>query len=309
VLTGAFLTFTGALTIMAVMEISTIAIGLMVGVRSFNKETGGAMKYLLLYTVIFRILMLIDLSLGVVDNLVFLGGVGMVRCSIFTFYSKLPVFRFHQWLPKAHVEVTARASAILGGIMLKFGAPVVRATIGIELGPLVVSSVITIFRLRLMSWCRDFKVWVAFSSITHMSLMFLCMFKYVSSAVGIYLMAHTLLSSSMFWHFSKEYQMRRTRSFYHFNNYGDSWLTYIWLRLPIFITFVIELHLFEKLFYFELSSSLLFFRLMVYFIVVALMMCHSSISSDSVADSEGVLCYWMSYIAVSWFVLIMWFSI
>jgi len=48
---------------------------------------------------------------------------------------------------------------------------------------------------------------------------------------------------------------------------------------------------------------------MIYFIVVALMMCHNSISSDSVSDSEGVLCYWLSYILVSWLVLIMWFSI
>merc|ERR1712193_379745 len=158
------------------------------------------------------------------------------------------------------------------GVMLKFGAPVVRSFIGIE--------------LRL-----------------------LCLFKYVSSAVVIYLMAHTLLSSSMFWCFSKEYQMRRTRSFYHFNNYGDSWLTYIWLGLPVFITFVIELHLFEKLFYFELRSSTLFFGLMVYFIIVALMMCHNSVSSDSVADSERLLCYWLSYVLVSWLVLMMWFSI
>lgn len=86
-------------------------------------------------------------------------------------------------------------------------------------------------------------------------------------------------------------------------------MTYIWLRLPIFITFVIELHLFEKLFYFECVSSFLFFRLMVYFIVVALMMCHNSVSSDSVSDSEGALCYWLSYVLVSWLVLTMWFSI
>lgn len=193
---------------MAVMEISTIAIRLMVGVRSFNKETRGAMKYLVIYTVIFRVLMLVDLSFRVVDSLVFLSGVGVIGCSMFTFYSKLPVFGFHQWLPKAHVEVTARASAILRGVMLKFGAPVVRSFIGIELRPLVLSCVVTVCGLRLMSWCGDFKVWVAFSSITHMSLMFLCLFKYVSSAVVIYLMAHTLLSSSMFWCFSKEYQMR-----------------------------------------------------------------------------------------------------
>lgn len=147
VLTVFFLVFTGALSVMAVMEISTVAIGLMVGIRSFNKETGGAMKYLLLYTVIFRVLMLVDLSFGVVDSLVFLGGIGVVRCSMFTFYSKLPVFGFHQWLPKAHVEVTARASAILRGVMLKFRAPIVGIIIGVDLGPLVLSSVITICRL------------------------------------------------------------------------------------------------------------------------------------------------------------------
>lgn len=306
IITLLFLVSSGALLVMATMEVSTVVIGLMVGLRAFNKETGRAMKYLLIFTVVFRVLMLLDLSFGVVDSLVYLGIVRVVGRSLLVFYSKLPIFMFHQWLPKAHVEVTARASAVLGGVMLKFGAPVVRGVL-VRGWWMIFSFVATRLRLSLMSWSRDFKVWVAFSSITHMTLMFLCLFKYVSGAVVIYLGVHTILSSAMFWHFSKEYGIYRTRSFYHFNNYGDSWLTYIWLGLPLFVTFIVELHLFEKLFYLERFSRLMYFRVLRYFVAVALMLCHNSVSSDKSRGSEDTLGYWLSMVLVSWLVRVTWF--
>lgn len=307
-LTFLFLVSVKAMSVMAVLEASTVAIRLMVGAGSFNKETGGAMKYLLVYTIILGLLVLVDLGFRLLDILIYVVG-GVLRCSILTFYSKLPVFGVHQWLPKAHVEVTAGASAILRGVMLKFGAPVVGSIVGLELRGLVLSILLTVWGIQLMGWTSDFKVWVAFSSITHMTLMFLVMFKYITVAVAIYLMAHTIMSSAMFWHFSKEYQMRRTRSYYHFGNYGDSWLVYIWLGLPLFITFLIELHLFEKLLYFDGVSGLVYLSMLIYFIVVALSKCHSSVGVEGVYDSENGGAYWLSYVAISWLVALMWFSV
>jgi len=38
-----------------------------------------------------------------------------------SFLVKFPVFFFHQWLPKAHVEAPVRGSMILAGILLKLG--------------------------------------------------------------------------------------------------------------------------------------------------------------------------------------------
>lgn len=37
------------------------------------------------------------------------------------FLVKSPVFMFHLWLPKAHVEAPVSGSMILAGVLLKFG--------------------------------------------------------------------------------------------------------------------------------------------------------------------------------------------
>lgn len=37
------------------------------------------------------------------------------------FLVKLPIYGFHGWLPKAHVEAPLRGSIILAGILLKLG--------------------------------------------------------------------------------------------------------------------------------------------------------------------------------------------
>lgn len=36
-------------------------------------------------------------------------------------FSKLPVFRLHQWLPKVHVEASMIGSFFLAGLILKIG--------------------------------------------------------------------------------------------------------------------------------------------------------------------------------------------
>lgn len=41
--------------------------------------------------------------------------------SVFAFIVKLPIFIFHLWLPKAHVEAPVAGSMILAGVLLKLG--------------------------------------------------------------------------------------------------------------------------------------------------------------------------------------------
>lgn len=40
---------------------------------------------------------------------------------IMAFLIKLPVFSFHLWLPKAHVESSTVGSMVLAGVLLKLG--------------------------------------------------------------------------------------------------------------------------------------------------------------------------------------------
>ena len=79
--------------------------------------------------------------------------------------------------------------------------------------------------------------------------------------------------------------------------------------MPIFITFVIELHLFEKLLYFEGVGRILYLSMLIYFIVVALSKCHSSVRGDGCNDPENGSAYWLTYVSISWLVLLMWFSV
>jgi NADH-ubiquinone oxidoreductase chain 4 len=42
-------------------------------------------------------------------------------CIILAFLVKIPIYLFHLWLPKAHVEAPIAGSMILAGILLKLG--------------------------------------------------------------------------------------------------------------------------------------------------------------------------------------------
>ncbi len=41
--------------------------------------------------------------------------------TVLAFLVKLPIFIFHLWLPKAHVEAPIAGSIILAGVLLKLG--------------------------------------------------------------------------------------------------------------------------------------------------------------------------------------------
>ena len=51
------------------------------------------------------------------------GGLNLIifRLSMIVFLVKLPVFIFHLWLPKAHVEAPVEGSMVLAGVLLKLG--------------------------------------------------------------------------------------------------------------------------------------------------------------------------------------------
>ena len=59
--------------------------------------------------------------IGLVDSVVNAETSSLVWyfCTVFAFLVKLPVFVFHLWLPKAHVEAPVAGSMILAGVLLK----------------------------------------------------------------------------------------------------------------------------------------------------------------------------------------------
>nr|YP_010490506.1 NADH dehydrogenase subunit 4 [Smilium sinense]UWM12992.1 NADH dehydrogenase subunit 4 [Smilium sinense] len=98
--------------------------------------------------------------------------------SIFAFLVKLPVFYFHLWLPKAHVEAPVSGSMMLAGVLLKLGCYGLMRMMMFFNGMIsYISSLLVSIGLMggmLVSFiCLrqvDLKSLIAYSSVSHMGL-------------------------------------------------------------------------------------------------------------------------------------------
>nr|YP_009343056.1 NADH dehydrogenase subunit 4 [Faxonius luteus]APS87283.1 NADH dehydrogenase subunit 4 [Faxonius luteus] len=129
--------------------------------------------------------------------------------TVLAFVVKLPMYLFHLWLPKAHVEAPVAGSMILAGVLLKLGGyGLIRVlSVFVEenkvfcwvwVGVSVLGGVfVSILCLRQV----DMKSLIAYSSVAHMSLVFggLVVFSWwgMNGAV-IIMVGHGLCSSGLF---------------------------------------------------------------------------------------------------------------
>nr|YP_009346412.1 NADH dehydrogenase subunit 4 [Clistocoeloma sinense]AOR53791.1 NADH dehydrogenase subunit 4 [Clistocoeloma sinense] len=143
--------------------------------------------------------------------------------SVMAFLVKLPMYMFHLWLPKAHVEAPVAGSMILAGVLLKLGGYglirvlILFQKISLNFSWLWVSIslmggiIISLVCLRQV----DMKSLIAYSSVVHMSLVLcgLMIFSWWGLMGAVVVMVgHGLCSSGLFCMANMVYERVGSRS-------------------------------------------------------------------------------------------------
>nr|UYR22146.1 NADH dehydrogenase subunit 4 [Comanthus sp. 2 MS-2014] len=139
------------------------------------------------------------------------------------FIVKMPIYGFHLWLPKAHVEATVAGSMLLAAVLLKLGGyGLIRLLnlfnfVNVNFNFFIIcfclwGSLVT----GIICFCQsDLKSLIAYSSVGHMSLVAGGVFVGLNSSVNgsmILMISHGLVSSGLFCLANVLYERSGTRT-------------------------------------------------------------------------------------------------
>nr|UPX88980.1 NADH dehydrogenase subunit 4 [Xylophagaidae sp. E81] len=257
---------------------------------------------------------------------------------VLSFLVKLPIFVFHSWLPKAHVEAPLSGSMLLAGVLLKLGGFglcrvlwMVDFTSNDSLVMILVSSVWGGIICSCLCLCQgDLKALVAYSSIGHMSLCLCGIFSFTSSGLSgaqAMMLCHGLCSPLLFCLVGVMYNFSNSRSLglnkgllVFLPSLVFFWCCFAMLNMgfPISLNFVSELILISSCksisYYFLPLFCLMCFLTGVYCFYMYGAVCHGGGSVDSKVSSfmpdrfvySGVFCIallFFSFLGLDFFLL------
>nr|YP_011008739.1 NADH dehydrogenase subunit 4 [Oenopia formosana]WPV72852.1 NADH dehydrogenase subunit 4 [Oenopia formosana] len=214
-------------------EASLIPILLLVMGWGYQPERIQAGMYMFFYTIMASLPMMLFIFIFnknfyfLVMNfmMIDLSSVILYFLMLMVFLVKLPMFVFHLWLPKAHVEASVAGSMILAGVMLKLGGYGLMRfmqlflMVGMKINffllnfSLIGSILVSLTCLRQ----SDLKSLIAYSSVVHMGLMLsglMTLNSWGFSGALVMMLAHGLCSSGLFVLVNLNYERIFSRSIY-----------------------------------------------------------------------------------------------